>query len=125
MNLVDDIAAWTAWELFVKTEEFALVAMVLRRQYIPPLMDIAQDVCILFKCPLEQCKDSDFLEEAHVCADTMSTDQTEFSVYREFVQAKLDALRYDEDTIRWMESHLKLYPNGKMNLRRQAKIFLR
>jgi len=30
MNLVDDIGQWTAWELFIKTEDYALIAMILR-----------------------------------------------------------------------------------------------
>eukprot|EP00397_Hematodinium_sp_SG-2012_P013128 GEMP01013321.1.p1 GENE.GEMP01013321.1~~GEMP01013321.1.p1 ORF type:complete len:639 (+),score=119.06 GEMP01013321.1:29-1945(+) len=125
MNLVDDIASWTGWELFLKTEDFALIAMILRRQYIAPLMDTAQDLCVLVKCPLDKVDDKVFLQEAHIIADTISSDQTEFSVYREFIQSKLDALRYDEETIGWMESHLKLHPKGAADLRLQAKIFLR
>ena len=52
--------------------------------------------------------DTRLLLEAYLIADSLCTDSPNVSVYRDVVQAKLDALRFDEDGIEWVSTHLKL-----------------
>eukprot|EP00746_Dinoflagellata_sp_MGD_P086397 gnl/MRDRNA2_/MRDRNA2_34193_c0_seq1.p1 gnl/MRDRNA2_/MRDRNA2_34193_c0~~gnl/MRDRNA2_/MRDRNA2_34193_c0_seq1.p1 ORF type:complete len:402 (+),score=71.28 gnl/MRDRNA2_/MRDRNA2_34193_c0_seq1:170-1375(+) len=126
MNLSSDIASWMAWELFFKTPEYALVVVLLRRQYAPPLMDSAQDFAVMMKCPMDLLKsgemtDDKLLLEAHMAGDSFSTQQQSFNVYREMIQAKLDALLFDEDAYNWIRSRIKLQPCQEL----QAKMFVK
>ncbi|CAD7936054.1 unnamed protein product [Amoebophrya sp. A120] len=139
MNLAEDIAMWIGWEMLVKTEKYVLIVVVLRRQYLPPLMSACQDVVVMFKSPNLEAEaikaqqagkkkipkfytDEELLLEAHLIADSLSPVEDEFPVYRDIVQAKLDSLRFDEDGYRFLENHVKLLPN---NVREQGKSFLK
>ncbi len=61
------------------------------------------------------------MSEVELIADSLSPKSQDFSVYRPILQAKLDALRFDEDGFRWVENHLKLQPN----IRETGKQFVR
>merc|ERR1719375_359204 len=100
--------------------------MILRRQYLPPLMDAAQDFALIFKCPLDlindgKIDDAELMLECNLAVDSFSPMSQDFNVYRELVQAKLDALLFDEDAYRWIHSRLKLCPGQRKN----ARIFLK
>lgn len=110
MNLSADIAQWHQWELVIRTKEATILCLVMRRQYIPPTCSTAQDIAVLLRCPEQEWSHSDtrLLLEAYLIADSLCTDSPNVSVYRDVVQAKLDALRFDEDGIEWAATHLKL-----------------
>eukprot|EP00392_Amoebophrya_sp_AT5.2_P004791 g4800.t1 len=156
MNLSDDIAQWLGWQLLVKTEKHVLIVVVLRRAYVPPLMSSSQDVVVMFKSPNLEAEaikrrkseeaggdspskksskkawytDDELLLEAQLIADSLSPIEEDFPVYRDVLQAKLDALRFDEDRTaknklgdgyRFLENHIKLLPK----LREVGKCFLK
>lgn len=110
MNLSADIAQWHQWELVIRTKEATILCLVMRRQYIPPTCSTAQDIAVLLRCPEQEWSHSDtrLLLEAYLIADSLCTDSPDVSVYRDVVEAKLDALRFDEDGIEWAATHLKL-----------------
>ena len=39
-NLTSDKAQWTSWEVHIRTQTYDLFVAVIRRKYIPPLMEI-------------------------------------------------------------------------------------
>jgi len=122
MNLVRDSAAWYSWELIIRTRAFTIVCLLLRRQYIPPLCDCAQDIAITIHCPVDYWTQYEMqvLLSARVIADSVSP-VSDTSIYRELVQAKLDGLRFDEDGIEWVRNHQKMHTKW----RDEAKRFLR
>mmetsp|Transcript_92890 Transcript_92890/g.165171 ORF Transcript_92890/g.165171 Transcript_92890/m.165171 type:complete len:873 (+) Transcript_92890:159-2777(+) len=123
MNLAADLASWHCWEIIVRTKAATVLCIVLRRQYIPPVCHSAQDIAVLLRCPEEEWRNSEvqLLMTAYRTADTLCSDAMNVSVYRDMVQAKLDALRFDEEGIEWIASHLKL----KSCWEREAKRFVR
>eukprot|EP00929_Paragymnodinium_shiwhaense_P009402 TRINITY_DN113572_c0_g1_i1.p1 TRINITY_DN113572_c0_g1~~TRINITY_DN113572_c0_g1_i1.p1 ORF type:complete len:905 (-),score=245.06 TRINITY_DN113572_c0_g1_i1:77-2791(-) len=125
MNLAGDLAAWHGWEIILRTRTATLICMLLRRQYCPPVCNNAQDMAVIVRCPADESGQvADFprtLHVAHLAADSLSAEANTLGVYPNMVQAKLDALRYDEEGFEWVASHLKLRPKW----RRDAKIFLR
>lgn len=125
MNLANDFAAWSAWELIIRTKTAALICILLRRQYIPPVCNCLQDLAIMVRCPAdEKGAVADFdrmLREAYLMADTMCSLGASTQPYRDIIIAKLDALRFDDEGIEWIASHIKL----KTKWRRMAKKFLR
>mmetsp|Transcript_7364 Transcript_7364/g.18762 ORF Transcript_7364/g.18762 Transcript_7364/m.18762 type:complete len:873 (-) Transcript_7364:30-2648(-) len=115
MNLCGDGAAWVAWELIVRTRDYTIICQLLRREFIPPLCDCAQDISLIFKCPAEQWSQYEIqlMLQAQLMADSVCSTSTP-SVYRELVQAKLDALRFDEDGIEWIGNYQRLFSRWKV-----------
>eukprot|EP00434_Breviolum_minutum_P041550 symbB.v1.2.036961.t1/scaffold5341.1/size28267/3 len=44
MNLANDVASWSCWEMFIEDTDFTWAVIVLRRQYLPP------DFILALKC---------------------------------------------------------------------------
>ncbi|KAF4665386.1 hypothetical protein FOL47_004628 [Perkinsus chesapeaki] len=78
MNLCDDLAAWQGWEFILKTMSVASACVLLRRKYIPPLMDTYQDITITVNCPMKimgkgRFTDEDLIMECRLVADSVTT----------------------------------------------------
>lgn len=130
MNLANDLASWTAWEVFLKSEHIAVVTILLRRQYVPPMLDSAQDMAVSMRCPtllLNEGKitDREFLAEARLVADSVAPLAKNCTVQptlcRDVIQEKLDALLFSEEGIRWVETMFGLKPKWEDN----ARIFIK
>eukprot|EP00747_Dinoflagellata_sp_TGD_P098218 gnl/TRDRNA2_/TRDRNA2_167378_c0_seq2.p1 gnl/TRDRNA2_/TRDRNA2_167378_c0~~gnl/TRDRNA2_/TRDRNA2_167378_c0_seq2.p1 ORF type:complete len:939 (+),score=174.64 gnl/TRDRNA2_/TRDRNA2_167378_c0_seq2:112-2928(+) len=117
MNRTNDIASTDGWEIFVRAKEYLIACILLRREYIPPLCDTSQDIAILLRCPAvpgityETCEV--LIDECRFIADSVAPVPSGNEVYREIIQAKLDALQFNEEAYRWLEGHLKLTPTHK------------
>mmetsp|Transcript_35864 Transcript_35864/g.103280 ORF Transcript_35864/g.103280 Transcript_35864/m.103280 type:complete len:883 (-) Transcript_35864:99-2747(-) len=128
MNLVNDIASWTGWMTFLKSDTEVKVMMFLRRQFIPPLADTAQDIFVTVSCPkhvlddhkgaAEAVTDETLLTIAGVAADSLSPVAQRCTVpqtfYRDMIQAKLDALLFGEESLFWLRGSLGLSPDQKL-----------
>eukprot|EP00921_Rhytidocystis_pertsovi_P023830 GHVQ01038263.1.p1 GENE.GHVQ01038263.1~~GHVQ01038263.1.p1 ORF type:complete len:426 (+),score=32.55 GHVQ01038263.1:3374-4651(+) len=115
MNLSDDMCQWTGWEVIVRTTDYTVVCVLLRRQYLPPLLDTCQDIAIVFRISLEdqqecQLTDDDFLKEVYFAADSLSSISQQMVWYKDFVQAKLDALLMNEPGFKWLQLRQKAMP---------------
>mmetsp|Transcript_123446 Transcript_123446/g.348792 ORF Transcript_123446/g.348792 Transcript_123446/m.348792 type:complete len:871 (-) Transcript_123446:279-2891(-) len=124
MNLANDIACWTGWELLFRSDDMTVATILLRRQCVPPLMDCAQDMSVTVTCSgldeAENQNEWDLLQEARLVADSATPlvlNCTSFqTLYREMIQAKLDALLFGEDTMRWLKSSVGLRPRQELEL---------
>jgi len=116
LNRSTDIASWDGWELLIRSEHFAFVCILLRRMYIPPLCDLAQDLAVLLRCPAKGMTHHTcevLLEECRLVADSLApmTEVKEpLHIYREIIQARLDALHFNEDAYCWLEGYMGLVP---------------
>ncbi|CAD7941398.1 unnamed protein product [Amoebophrya sp. A120] len=141
MDLSEDIAQFTGWELELEcksTGEY-ISAVFLRRQFLPPLLDTAQDVAIILRhMKLTNEKPFGLMEPqeiqttlsswVHMAANSFSplmtqltsdalleeseaqvTSLTDF-IYRDVVQAKMNALLYSEEAFHWLLTRYKLAP---------------
>jgi hypothetical protein len=131
-----DPAKFSGWEFLVKTKKYILFCILIRRQYLPPLLGDAQDIAIMLKCPtaygkrtggdeeaeddesvlyqknLDPPPDSELALECEMIADSVAPLlMSDVSIYRPIVQAKLDALRFDEDSYHWLGNYIKLIPS--------------
>ncbi|CAD7955217.1 unnamed protein product [Amoebophrya sp. A25] len=132
MNLAEDVAMWVGWEMLIKTQKHILVVIVLRRMYCPPLGCTVQDIVIMFKSTNHEAvaiakhkengdskmkqtwvSDAELVQEGQLVADSFAPAADEFPIYRDIVQGKLDALRFDEDGYRFLENHYKLLPKAR------------
>eukprot|EP00923_Selenidium_pygospionis_P043428 GHVN01074957.1.p1 GENE.GHVN01074957.1~~GHVN01074957.1.p1 ORF type:complete len:607 (+),score=64.66 GHVN01074957.1:209-2029(+) len=114
-DLGDDLCEWTGWQLVLRNPVEALSCMILRRMYLPPLMDSCQDFIIIFRIRTEDMKfnrvsENDLLRESELAADSFTPICQNHVWYKELVQAKLDALPYDEATYHWFSTRMKLQP---------------
>mmetsp|Transcript_27069 Transcript_27069/g.62592 ORF Transcript_27069/g.62592 Transcript_27069/m.62592 type:complete len:902 (+) Transcript_27069:115-2820(+) len=140
MNLTNDISAWICWELMIKSREAGRDMMtfivLLRRQFVPPLMDTAQDFAITFRCPCsvtESITPPDgtvrgemlMLHECRLAADTLGPQCYNQALYDKVIQAKLDALQFDEEAYGWIQGRLKMKPKGLIEVDKYAMIFLK
>lgn len=134
MNLTNDLACWTGWEIFLKSESIASVTIILRRRCIPPTMDCAQDITLIASCPLSKMNmglvsDMDLVQVAHLAADSLSPtvhDCTAYpTVFHNCVQARLDALLYDDESLQWIEQVMSMSPMHEQEARRFLKAVLK
>jgi len=132
MNLSNDLAAWVCWELFLQDKQTLTVVVMLRRQYLPPLVDSVQDFAVILKCPASAMAEGrtkgfqeDLIHEAHIMADSLSPRAQSAGLYPDVIQAKLDALLYDEEAYGWIRSRLKLRPDGEARLEQYACVFVK
>ncbi|CAJ1337094.1 unnamed protein product [Effrenium voratum] len=130
MNLMNDICAWSGWELALRSEESVMAVILLRRQYVPPLADSAQDFIIRVTSPRwavdeGQVEEALLLHEARWIADCTMPDTPNCTVpqqmYRDFIQAKLDTLLLPESALAWTEQSLGMKPSCE----REARVFLK
>eukprot|EP00930_Biecheleria_cincta_P033355 TRINITY_DN23104_c0_g1_i1.p1 TRINITY_DN23104_c0_g1~~TRINITY_DN23104_c0_g1_i1.p1 ORF type:complete len:983 (-),score=191.75 TRINITY_DN23104_c0_g1_i1:192-3140(-) len=132
MNLANDTASWVGWELAIQNKTFTWAVVVLRRQYMPPLLDTVQDFALAMKFPTEEDPSSQKLKvgkvqrELYMIADSLSPTTLHPSIYVELAQAKLDALQFDEDGYEWILGNLGLLPNeGNVRVEKFAKVFVK
>jgi hypothetical protein len=50
-NLTFDSAEWSGWEILIREPKRESVIIILRRKYIPPMMDTFQDIAIVLRGP--------------------------------------------------------------------------
>ena len=84
---------------------------VLRRSYIPPLMEMYQDISVISRCELserdEEVKEIDkrflgFLQEVHqVAVDSMHSSKKTNCIYRDIIEERANALLIDEQTAKF------------------------
>eukprot|EP00403_Amphidinium_massartii_P036781 CAMPEP_0178436476 /NCGR_PEP_ID=MMETSP0689_2-20121128/34459_1 /TAXON_ID=160604 /ORGANISM="Amphidinium massartii, Strain CS-259" /LENGTH=912 /DNA_ID=CAMNT_0020058573 /DNA_START=50 /DNA_END=2785 /DNA_ORIENTATION=- len=114
MNRTSDIAMWDGWELLIRTQEGVIVCIILRRQYIPPLCDTCQDIAVMLHCPNAVRTTQPMLEvlidECRTVADTLSPVEENPPIYKDVIQARLDALQFDENAYMWFEGKLNMTP---------------
>eukprot|EP00440_Ansanella_granifera_P074019 gb/GFBE01080323.1/.p1 GENE.gb/GFBE01080323.1/~~gb/GFBE01080323.1/.p1 ORF type:complete len:934 (+),score=199.60 gb/GFBE01080323.1/:1-2802(+) len=129
MNLSNDIASWICWELLLQDNDSTWALVLLRRQYVPPMLDTVQDFVLSIKCPTNcvidgTVKEQDLMHEVSMIADSFSS-QLHPNIFVDIIQAKLDALLYDEDAYEWIFNRLGLRPNGKAQLEKYSTIFVK
>lgn len=113
MNRTNDIASWDGWEFFVRSRDHIFVCVLLRRENIPPLCDVVQDVVVLLRAPGHRIKNDAcevLLDECRFVADSLATTSEGKAPYREIIQARLDTLQFNEDAYLWLEGNLKMMP---------------
>jgi len=133
MNLVNDVAAWTGWEILLKSDTQVRVMISLRRQFLPPLADSAQDIFVTLQCPKhvidhnQGITDELLLGEARLAADSLSPlvqrCTVPQSLYRDMIQAKIDSLLFSEESMLWLKGSLGLQPNRSLEW--EARIFVK
>jgi len=125
MNRNFDLASWDGWQFLIRSEEVIFAVILFRREYIPPLCDMTQDITLILRCPTthsinhEACEV--LLDEAQFIADSIVSTSECREPYYEVVQARLDTLQCNEDTYRWMDGTLQLVPRHKKNAIRFVK----
>ncbi|CAJ1380515.1 unnamed protein product [Effrenium voratum] len=123
MNLANDLALWSCWELVIEDEDFHWAIIVLRRMYLPPLLDTVQDFILALKCPAPAPQDR-LLQEIEFIADSFSPPQNP-SLNPDIIQAKLDSLIFDDEAYTWIYNRFWLWPAGQRNLDKYATIFVK
>eukprot|EP01071_Lankesteria_metandrocarpae_P015055 Lankesteria_metandrocarpae@DN927_c0_g1_i1.p1 len=122
MNLADDIASWCGWEICIQSTEALIACILLRRSYVPPLLDTCQDIAIIFRIDLESAREmqmtmSALRRECHLTADSLSTITQTHVWYKNLVQNQCDCLVYDAKSYQWLEWRLKTRPCWQINAR--------
>jgi len=129
MNLAGDLAAWPAWELVIRTRAATIICGILRRLYIPPVCNCAQDIAVIMRVPMSEKIGIESIDGnvriARLIVDSVCPSVSAFSVYREVLQAKLDTLRFDEDAMAWIASHLKLHTTHRVCAKRFVRTVMR
>ncbi|CAL1160402.1 unnamed protein product [Cladocopium goreaui] len=104
--------------------------MFARRQYVPPVLDTAQDFILAMKC--RSAKDRERKKNVEAClmrelafiADSFSP-QPHPNLNLDLVQAKLDALLFDDEAFHWIYDRFKLVPVGHFNIHMYCTVFVK
>jgi len=117
MNRTSDVASWEGWEMLIRSKDSCFVCILLRRMFIPPLCDLAQDIAVLIRCPASSGMNYDthevLMDECRYIADSIAP-MCEVSatnqLHQKLIQARLDALQFNEDGYLWLKGHVGLEP---------------
>jgi len=116
-NRSGDLASWEGWELLIRSRHSCFVCVILRRMFIPPLCDLAQDIAVLIRCPASPNMSFEthevLLDECRYIADSiapLSTISSKSQLYTPLMQARLDALQFNEDAYCWLQGYADLEP---------------
>jgi len=117
LNRTNDMASWEGWELLIRSETCCFAVVLLRRNFIPPVCDLSQDCCVLLRCPASHNMLYDthevIMDECRYIADSLSPlcdISSPSQLYRTIIQARLDALQYNEDAYTWLKGYVGLDP---------------
>ncbi|SCN63434.1 conserved Plasmodium protein, unknown function [Plasmodium chabaudi chabaudi] len=115
MNLSDDIAKWSGYEIFLKTETHTIVSIIFRRSFIPPLLDKRQDIYITFKISYQSQKDYNvtdkiLYDELYIVANSMTPNDTNNIYYVNLIQAQVNSLIYNAEIYHHIETKIKIKP---------------
>eukprot|EP00366_Plasmodium_knowlesi_P004904 XP_002262402.1 [Plasmodium knowlesi strain H] len=116
MNLSDDLAKWSGYEVYLKNETHTIVCIILRRTFIPPLLDKCQDIFVTFKISHQSQQefnvtDKDLYAEVYVVANSITPNDIHNTFYANLIQVQVDALLYNPEVYGYFESTLKIKPS--------------
>lgn len=106
MNLVEDLASWKAWEVVMRSRDKDDCIVLLRRNFIPPLMDTSQEIYI------HVTGKSQARTIALDAADSIFSNSITNEIYREVLIQKANALLLDEETAAFYQLHLGIFPSN-------------
>jgi len=115
-NLNQDPACWQGWEVHMRTSRKDIQVIMLRRKYIPPLLDTFVDFVVvaegsdksgtsLAKIPPDA---KDFKETENILAmgrkvaDSFHANFVTSTLYETLIQKRADSLYYDEETLNFL-----------------------
>jgi hypothetical protein len=129
-NLNIDKAQWEGFRIEIRTATYEnliekkkegkdenIIFLFLRRKFIPPFFDTFVDICLILREPYDadDADDVEFSNESEVLIDTVS-DSLHFpqktlmdNEYENILEAKLEALLLDEDSLSFFYNNLKIY----------------
>ena len=106
INMNEDMSLWEGWKIIVRTCEpiySNMIFLFLRRKYIPPYFDTYQDFCLILteKSSYDNYEiNPEGIKIINLAANTLSTPiTTTVNENKLFLQAKVDSLLVDEDTL--------------------------
>jgi hypothetical protein len=105
MNLVLDLASWAGWEVLLKSGNIYFSIIILRRKFIPPLMDSGQD---LIFCNIGGKASRELNTEL---ADSIFTNQISSEYYKNIIEQRCHALIMDEESASFFQYNLQIKPN--------------
>ena len=108
-NLTSDMAQWAGWKIHSRDKNRDVIVILLRRSYIPPLIDSFQDIAIILTGPKNKSirhQESPNYEEfhdschttqlAHFIANNFHPVVQQTQIYEIFIAKKVNALLLSE-----------------------------
>ena len=124
-NMNADKASWSGWEVHIRTNKQDVLVILMRRKYIPPIMDSFTDTFFIIygkektKSEIEKLgmalnfPDTEkTLKTLRDAADSMHFITTINKIYTMIVQEKANALLLDEEAFAFYQYKLKIKPKG-------------
>ncbi|CDW74435.1 arm repeat protein [Stylonychia lemnae] len=120
-NLTSDKAQINCWDVHIRTHVFDLFVTVHRRKYIPPLMEVFQDIVVIsiFDFHNEhghvgeyRSSDNFFQMVHHLIVDSIYPIQRQNLIYKNIIEERSNALLMDEDTMNFYHYNLNIQPIG-------------
>jgi len=113
MNRTGDVSSWSCWEVFIRGKDHIYGCILSRREFIPPLCDITQDITVLLRCPATELNFAScevLLAECRAIADSLSPSGHCRDVDTRIIQARLDSLQCTNEGFFWFHGRLRLTP---------------
>ena len=115
-NLNQDSSCWQGWEVQMRTPKKDILVILLRRKYIPPLLDYFVDFIIGIECyekstiskqttTIKGPFDKNYITVNHArnVADSIHATFTTTTIYDTFIEKRVNSLHYDEETLNYIQ----------------------
>ena len=104
-----DISQWEGWEIHVRDKRREILIIILRRKYIPPILDSFTDFSFVLYGPPYDNNESN-LNMIRNVADSLQWTSNSSNIYQLMVQERANALLLDEDSYAFYQKHLMIKP---------------
>jgi len=118
-NLTMDSAQWAGWEIHLRDNKKEILIILMRRKFIPPMMDVFQDFAIVMNGPIIEKTDTktakEYITYLRNMADSLYSVNTlhntsQNSIYRLLIEEKANGLLLDDETYYFYQYKKDLKP---------------
>ncbi|EKX73127.1 conserved hypothetical protein [Theileria equi strain WA] len=114
MKLNNDIATWSCYHILVQMEKKVVAFFILRRLYIPPLLDMCQDISIRFDLTLEENSKTSVTEwwnEFCLTVNSFTANSQKFIWNKDLIQMRVDNLRFRSPMYSFLKNNYGIMPS--------------
>ena len=118
-NLTLDLAQWCGWETHIRSAKRDTLIIILRRKFIPPMLDVFQDIAIVMNGPDLKKKDqetsNEYITYLRDMADSLYSVNTLHitegkSIYDNLIKEKANGLLLDDETYFFYQYNKEIKP---------------
>ncbi|UKJ88592.2 hypothetical protein MACJ_001836 [Theileria orientalis] len=114
MNLNEDVAKWSCYHVLLRTQDKFICYFILRRLFIPPLLDTCQDILVRFDLvitPNSMINICNYWNEFCLIVNSFTSNTSHFTWNKELIELRVNNLRFKNEMYKSLKIHFNIVPS--------------